>query len=187
MEAVTVDATTRLASEDMDAVRRRLLAADRTVLADLYDAYARRIYGLALWWCGRREEAEDVVQDTFVRVWEKRRLVARAYDLEAYLLRIAKTMAARRYRKQRPEAPLEAVELVEAVVDDPVRRLEAARLSARLHRLSPKLRAVVYLHGFLDHSFRQTGIILGIPTFTAASRYRLAIERLKRLMEVSDV
>ena len=70
---------------------------------------------------------------------------------------------------------------------DPVRQLDASRLSRHLHALSPKLRAVVYLHSFCDPSFREVGAILRIPLFTAASRYRLAIDRLKKMMESSDV
>lgn len=53
-----------------EGVQRRLVASDRTALADLYGLYARRVYGLALWWSGAVEEAEDIVQETFVRVWE---------------------------------------------------------------------------------------------------------------------
>lgn len=188
MEATTIE-TAEVVSAPMSAARlqARLGNSERAALGDLYDLHARHIYGLALWWCGRVEEAEDVVQETFVRVWEKRHLVARARDLEAYLLRMAKTVAAGRHRRRKPTEPLDEANLVLAAEGDPVRAVDAARLSAHLHRLSPKLRAVIYLRVFLDHSFRRTGSILGIPTFTAASRHRLAIERLQRLMEVSDV
>lgn len=168
-------------------LRQRLRVADRTALGDLYDLYARQIYGLALWWSGRVEEAEDVVQETFVRVWEKRHLVARARDLDAYLLRMAKTIAAGRHRRAKVSEPLEEAALLLPADLDPERQIDASRLSRHLHRLSPKLRSVVYLHSFLDLSFRQVGVVLGIPMFTAASRYRLALERLRQMMEISDV
>lgn len=177
------DASRLLVSSD---VASRLLASDRGALADLYDLYATRIYGLALWWSGRSEEAEDVVQETFVRVWEKRHLVARANDLEAYLLRMAKTIAVGNHRRRKPSEPLEEAALVVTTEADPERSVDASRLSGHLHALSPKLRAVVYLHSFLEYPFRQVGSVLGIPMFTAASRYRLAVERLKKMMEVSD-
>ncbi len=170
-----------------EAIKKRLLSSDRSALADLYDLYHRKIYGLALWWSGSVEEAEDIVQETFVRVWEKRHLVGRARELEAYLLRIAKTIAIGRGRKRRPTESIEDHPLVLAVGPDPERQAEAARLSDRLRTLSPKLRTAVYLRGFLGYSFRQTGSILGVPTFTAASRYRLAIQRLRQLMESKDV
>lgn len=117
----------------------------------------------------------------------ERHLVGRANDVEAYLLRMAKTIAAGRHRKRRVSEPLDEHLLLVATDFDPERQVDAARLSGYLHRLSPKLRTVVYLHAFLDHSFRQAGSILGIPTFTAASRYRLAVERLRKMMDSADV
>lgn len=188
MEATTTGPTeSRLSGGSRPAgLQERLRASDRRALGEVYDLYAQRIYGLALWWSGRVEEAEDVVQETFVRLWQKRHLVARARNLEAYVLRMAKTVAAGRHRRRKPSEALDEAVLVRAEYSDPARAVDAARLSSHLHSLSPKLRTAVFLHSFLGHSFRQMGAILGIPTFTAASRYRLALERLKQMMEVSD-
>jgi DNA-directed RNA polymerase specialized sigma24 family protein len=44
---------------------------------------------------------------------------------------------------------------------------------------------VLFLHVYADCTFAAIGRILGIPTFTAASRYRRALRRLRQLLEAS--
>jgi len=66
---------------------------------------------------------------------------------------------------------------------DDARAIDAARASKLVAQLPPAQRDVVYLRHFADCTFAAIGDITGVPTFTAASRYRLGIERLRRLME----
>ncbi len=161
---------------------RELAVGSREALAELYDLLADRVYGLALWMTANREDAADVVQQTFVRVWEKCRLVGRAREPEAYVLRIARSVASDCVRRRPPSGrPLEEGLLV-AVLPDPTKAVDAARLSRLLARLPAGQRAVLYLHCFAGLSFREVGEILRVPTFTAASRYRLALDRLRGWM-----
>ena len=69
-----------------------------------------------------------------------------------------------------------------AVEDDPSRRVDASLVSAWMKRLPPKQREVIYLRHFEELSFRQIAEVIGVPTFTAASRYRLGLRRLRRMM-----
>jgi RNA polymerase sigma factor (sigma-70 family) len=67
--------------------------------------------------------------------------------------------------------------------EDPEGGLDRKRVVALTSRLSPKQREVVYLRHFEGLSFREIGEVLGIPTFSAASRHRLAMRRLRKLMD----
>ena len=51
-------------------------------------------------------------------------------------------------------------------------------------KLTPEQREVVYLRHFCDLTFSEIGKMLGISLFTAASRHRLALNRLRRCMGV---
>ncbi|MCD4749702.1 MAG: hypothetical protein K8R59_10040, partial [Thermoanaerobaculales bacterium] len=88
-----------------------------------------------------------------------------------------------RRRMRRPTEPLHSAEMVAAPADDPDRVLDARHASKLLSQLSMKHREVVYLRHYGECTFAAIGDVLGIPTFTAASRYRLALRRLRRLME----
>ena len=161
------------------------LAEGRTAaLEGLYDALAGDVYGLALWRTASPEDAADVLQEVFIRVAQAGPRLSRIRDPRAYVLRIAHRAAidVHRRRRRRAEEPLEDVHLVEKNPRASELALDAERVSERLRDLPPEQREIVYLHVFAGCSFAEAARTAGIPTFTAASRYRLALERLRRLL-----
>ena len=161
------------------------LAAGRVErLADLYDLSSRRLYGLALWRTGRHDLAADVVQDVFVRVAEQGARLARVRDPRWWLLSVAHRLAIDAVR-QAARREAEPVEDHAELAADPVdhgRALDARRVWALAARLSAKQREVVYLHHAAGMSHAEIGRCLGIPAFTAASRYRLALAALRSML-----
>jgi RNA polymerase sigma-70 factor, ECF subfamily len=151
----------------------------------LYDAAAQRLYAFALWLTGSQEDAADVVAETMVRVAEQRHRLRAVWDPRAWLLTVSRRLSldVLRRRSRRPLEPIEAAELVTAPDDDPARAVDAHRVSALLATLPSHHREVVYLRHYADCTFADIGRVAGVPTFTAASRYRLAIRRLRRLLE----
>jgi RNA polymerase sigma factor (sigma-70 family) len=89
-----------------------------------------------------------------------------------------------RQRRRRRTEPIEDAPFLEAPSDDPDRGIEAGALSRLIARLSDKQREVLLLRHFADCTFADIGRITGVPTFTAARRHRLAVSRLRRLLEV---
>ena len=63
-------------------------------------------------------------------------------------------------------------------------QVDARRVSDLLARLAPKLREAVFLRHFAELTFAAAARVMGVPTFTAASRYRLALRRLRDWMGV---
>lgn len=155
-------------------------------LEELYDAASASLYGLALWLTRDREDAADVVSEAFVRLAEQGERLTRVRDPRAWLLVVTHRLAVDvvRRRRRRPSDPLDAAELVVAVADDPGRARDASRASALLAELPTTQREAVYLRHYADCTFAVIGRITGVPIFTAASRYRLGIRRLRRLLEV---
>ena len=177
-------------SFDMPVARWQRLFASigkgrRESLADLYDATSDRLYGLALWSTRSPEDAADVVSAVFVKLAEHRASLPSIRDPRAWLLTVTRRLTidlARRKRRWRTES-LETVELLAAPAGDPVRRVDARLAGALLALLPAHQREVIYLRHYADCTFAAIGRITGVPTFTAASRYRLGIRRLRRLME----
>ena len=161
------------------------LAAGRVErLADLYDLASRRLHGLALWRTGRHDLAADVVQDVFVRVAEQGARLARVRDPRWWLLSVAHRLAIDAVR-QAARREAEPVEDHAELAADPVdhgRALDARRVWDLAARLSAKQREVVYLHHAAGMSHAEIGRCLGIPAFTAASRYRLALAALRSML-----
>jgi RNA polymerase sigma-70 factor (ECF subfamily) len=166
-----------------DLANGRIAALD-----DLYDASAAQLYGLALWRTGSEDDAADVVQDVFVKVAEQGPKLAGVRNPKMWLLTVTRRTAIDllRRRGRRQTEDMEACELLVAVDQDLDRRADAAKVSATLRELPPAQRLVIYLRHFADCTFREIGSILGVPTFTASSRYRLGIARLRQRMGGND-
>jgi RNA polymerase sigma-70 factor, ECF subfamily len=142
------------------------------------------MFGLALWRTGSPEDAAEVVQDVFIRVAEEREGLSAVKDPRWWLLKLTHRVAidAMRRKQTRRTEPIEAHPYLRASDADQAAALDAQRISAEVARLSPKQREVVYLHVFAGMSHAEVGRSLGIPTFTVASRYRLALATLRRIL-----
>ncbi len=160
-----------------------LAAGSLDALDELYDRCAADIFGLALWRTGCREDAADVVQEVFVRLARTRAELGKVRDPRNYLLGMAHRAAIDVVRKRRRTVELDDVLLVGEDVD-PAGAADASRVSGLLLGLPAEQREAVYLRHFGELSFAEIGSATGVPTFTAASRYRLGIGRLRRLLGV---
>ena len=176
------------ATADGASLRALLTAAasgDSDALARIYDAVAEELYGLALWHGRDRELAEDAVQEVFCGLAGGRvRLPEKLTSPRAWLLRCVRNATIDLQRRSPRQASLETAqcELVLARGQHAERSAEIAALSSAVAALAPRLRAAVYLHAYAGMTFREAGAVLGVPTFTAASRYRLALRRLEKLL-----
>lgn len=164
---------------------RELAAGSMRAMESLYDAASGKLFGLALWRTGSREDACDVVQEVFVRLAEQRARLAKVKNPKAWLLTVAHRAAVdvTRRRKRRRTEPMEACRYLEAPAGDADRAVEAARAAALLDELPPAQREAVYLRHFAGCTFSEIGKVTGVPAFTAASRYRLGISKLRDRME----
>ncbi len=157
-------------------------------LEDVYDAIGSRLYGLALWRTGSAEDAADVVQDVFVQLAESRHRLRKVRMPERWLMTLTHRRAidAVRHRRRRETSPLDETPYLAAPDGHDDLLIDADRACRLLDRLPPAQREAIYLRHLEDCTFKTIGRIVGVPTFTAASRYRLGMVRLRRLMGATD-
>ena len=99
-----------------DPLLAGLAAGREEAFAALYDRYAGRMLRAALGWLGRREDAEDAVQEVFTAMVRSRRKLAGVNDLAAYLFR-ALRRAAGRIAERRGSDPILVSMLVAIAID----------------------------------------------------------------------
>src|SRR5881394_2763006 len=102
------------------AIYRAAIQGDREAFEMVIRSTSRNLFAIAYGILQNREEAEDVVQDTFVKAWKSRWRVRDSAQLPAWLSTIARHRARDLARKRRPE-PLphdfESTETVEATTE----------------------------------------------------------------------
>jgi len=153
--------------------------------AAVYDAHAGALYRYLLALLGEVEEAEDALQEVFV-AFLRRRGMPPIRNLRAYLLRAARTQALmmlRRRRRDRREREAACLSWIDADACSLGDRALAVDLDRALLTLPREQREVIALKLDEGLTFREIAELLDIPTDTAASRYRLALKRLRTHLE----
>ena len=130
------------------AIYRAAIQGDREAFETVIRSFSRTLFAIAYGILQNREEAEDVVQDTFVKAWKSRWRVRDAAKFPAWLSTIARHRARDLARRRRPE-PLpedfEATDMVELEGLGPKADLDGEVRSAlaqlpELHRIAVTLR-----------------------------------------------
>lgn len=157
------------------ALLQRLADGDRDeAVAALYDAYGRRIYGLGLLLLHDAGLAEDLVQETFVRLWRSAdRYDAARGTVRTFVFTLARRAAVDLWRRRRGELPavLRAPEQADAAGGEAFEHLLVSlEVREALDALSPAHREVLELQYHDDLTQRQVAERLGVPLGTVKSR-----------------
>jgi len=162
--------------------------ADLAAFEALYASHAPRMKSLALNMLGNRSDAEDAVQEAFLRAYRSRESFRQDATLWTWvyriLLNICRDMGRRRVAHV--ETPLDA----EPAIDPPSRRVDhPLRLSLKraLGELSPIYREVFVLCEVEGHTHREVAAILDIPEGTSKGRLFEARQRLKTRLRGTPV
>lgn len=133
-------------------------------------------------WASTHADAEDIVQEAFVRFWRSRH---QATDRLAYLYACVRRYAlewlrTRSRRAKREEAARRPDCLDPSLFTGPLEQEERRwAIESALQQLPEPQREVLVLKVWAGLSFQQIGDLLAIPLNTAASRYRYALARLR--------
>jgi RNA polymerase sigma-70 factor (ECF subfamily) len=168
-----------------ELIRAALRRDDPAACELLWDRYASELLALLQAALCCRHDAEDVLQTVFVRIVHKRRYLAVARCLDAYIYQIARNEATsflRRHRRERLLKPEAQPWLIPAEPADSGRETAQA-LQAALTRLPPRQREIVVLKTYQDKTFREIAEMLDVSLNTVASRYRYGMERLRVLLK----
>jgi RNA polymerase sigma-70 factor (ECF subfamily) len=138
---------------------------------------------------GDAHRADDLVQDTLARAWEKRRLWQAGSDLRAWLFTIMHNVHANQYTLRQREyamASLDADEGPAAGWEIPVRatqadRVELTEVFVQIGRLPVEQREVLILAAIEELRYEEIGEVLGIPIGTVMSRLSRARDKLRRM------
>jgi RNA polymerase sigma-70 factor (ECF subfamily) len=130
---------------------------------------------------GTTTEAEDVVQDVFVKIVRQRDRLLLVEDLDAYVFAMLRHAVARRIKRQQSER--QRLMQWARVASDKKEPFIGDDLEAALRSLPAPQREVIALKIDGGLTFAQIAEILQVSPNTAASRYRYAIDKLRQILE----
>ena len=189
-------------AEEDEQLIGRLAAGELAALDALYDRYAGVVFALVLRIVADRQVAEELLQETFLRAWQRADLFERARGrVPSWLLGIAHNLAIDelRRRRRRPQGVTprerEASERELASVPDPGPEvaeeawasLRRAQVAAALERLPPAQRRIIELAYFEGYSQSEIAARLGEPLGTVKTRMRLGLHKLRDLLQAEGL
>ena len=171
------------------ALMAAFLRREPDAARQLYDRFASRIYGLGMFLFRNKADAEDLVQDTFLKIWRG----GATFDpgrgsLDGWILLSARSLAIDLLRRRSVEARklFSQAPVSEASLEaGPEQRAEAADLVERageaMAGLPDRQRSVLELQFLDERSTREVAEILRIPRGTVKSRASTGIGRLQQM------
>ena len=179
---------------DLVAWLSRVACGDRDAFRALYDATSAHLLGVAFNLLNNRPQAEEVLQDAYVSVWNN----ARGFDASiaspmTWLINIVRNRAIDLLRAQRLERastePLDGSEAGNVAAFEPLpekqlqRAMEAARIDEGLQHLPRLQRQALALVLYRGMSYPEVAAAAGVPLPTAKSWVRRGVQRLKECLE----
>src|SRR5271166_6947229 len=178
-------------------IARGLRERDTELLADLVERCQHRLVRYLLYLTGRQEYAEDLAQETWIRVLQRGSQYNGRQRFDPWLFAIARNLAIDYLRKKRktveaaslPNDP-DAMLLVPSSGPSPfeaaARSEDAIRLAGQLQTLSPLYREALLLRFQEDLSLPEIAQVLGAPVTTVTSRIYRGLAALRSAFEEGD-
>jgi RNA polymerase sigma-70 factor (ECF subfamily) len=175
-------------------IARGLRERDTELLADLVERYQHRLVRYLLYLTGRRDYAEDLAQETWIRVLQRGSQYNGRQRFDPWLFAIARNLAIDYLRKkqkavQTASLPDDRDEILLVSSSGPspfeaaARSEDAIRLAAQLQILSPLYREALLLRFQEDLSLAEIAQVLGAPVTTVTSRIYRGLAALRSAFE----
>lgn len=155
---------------------------DPTALDIIYDSLGQRIYHYVLGLLGSEPEAQDVIQELFIRLAKKRRHLLKVENMVGYLFAMARNLS-RDALNKREQQTVNIDDYLNVLVSDtekPDQSENGAEVFRALLALPFKQREVVNMKCLEAMTFEEIAKAQNISFNTAASRYRYAVAKLHR-------
>lgn len=160
---------------EVDRLLSRVQRGDNAAFEKLYQKTARGVYAFVYSYLRNHEDAQDIVQTVFLKVKTHIGAYQVGTNGRAWLLQIAKNAALTELKKRRKSVELEENT---AMVEDFHEETGITALMAKI--LDEDERKIVTLHILWKYKHREIGEMLDIPTGTVTSKYKRAVEKIKK-------
>lgn len=181
---------------------RRCLTGDAVAWEDIVQRYNRRIYNICYRFAGSGEDAQDLTQEVFIKMY---RTLA-SYDVEkgaftTWVTTITRNLLVDHFRKSKQDRMTDSLDTPQSEHEDamplseqipdtgisPDARLQSRETGDTVHRalqkLSPELREAVILRDLQDMDYRDIAQVLKVPEGTVKSRINRGRAELARLLQ----
>jgi len=177
----------------------RCLRGEEAAWEDLVKTHTRRVYSICLRFTSKEQEAQDLTQEVFLRVFRTvKSFRAGEGSFTVWLTRLTRNLLIDNYRRTKSERVTDSIEdqlpmleektAIESRTDAMLAGREASEvLQGALAKLSPELRETVILRDLEGMEYREIAGALGVPEGTVKSRLNRGRAELARILRRQKV
>ncbi len=181
---------------------RRCLAGDAVAWEEIVQRYHRRIYNLCYRFAGSADDAQDLTQEVFIRMYR----TLKSYDVErgafvTWITSMTRNLLVDHFRKTRQDRMTDSLDVALSEHEDAMtlgeripdkgappdagveRRETQQTVHLALQKLSPDLREAVILRDLQDMDYREIATVLRVPEGTVKSRINRGRAELARQLQ----
>lgn len=186
----------------VNALIRRCVAGDVVAWEEIVQRYHRRIYNICYRFAGTSDDAQDLTQDVFIKMYR----TLGSYDVErgafmTWVTTMTRNLLVDHFRKTKQDRVTDSIDAAPSEHEDampisdqiedkglpPDARVQSRETSEAVHqalqKLSPELREAVILRDLQDMDYREIAAVLKVPEGTVKSRINRGRAELARLLQ----
>ena len=168
----------------MESLIAEIAAGDRAAVGVLYEQTKTAVYGFALSILKNAADAEDVLQDTYVRVWSAAGSYRPMGKPMAWILTITRNLATSVLRDRSKTVEIPEDDWLIAPSENPYESTERRMvLNAAMRVLSDEERQIVMLHAVTGLKHNEIAKLLSLPLPTVLSKYSRAKKKLQNTLK----
>lgn len=163
----------------------RCKAGDASAEYEIYRLYSKAMFNTAFRICGSREEAEDVLQESFLSAFRNINSYRAESTFGAWLKRIVVNKSLSALRKHSHETVMmeEVPDVVDTITDFSETNLSVEKIRSALLELPTGFRTVLSLYLFEGYDHQEISQILNISESTSKTQYKRAKDKLRIILE----
>ena len=168
--------------EDLKKIIKKCSSGDVRAQAKLYELFAPKMFGVCLRYSKDNTEAEDNLQDGFIKVFKYIGGFRHEGSFEGWIRRIMVNVSLEKYRKQSLMYPVEDIGIYESTnyTDDILAEISAGEIIELIQELTPRYRMVFNLYVIEGMSHQEISKEMNISKGTSKSNLARAREVLQR-------
>ena len=173
---------------NLSSMLKNIAGGDKDALTELYNLMSKEIYIFLLMFCKDKYTAEDVLQETFISIYENAGSYRIFNNPRAWIFTIAKNKAVNIIKK---ESRLTSIDALENDIEDTSKSaeniiLDEIHTDMLLSVLSEKDKKIVILHAVYGFKHREIAELVGLPLGSVTRRYKESIAKMRQKSEESD-
>lgn len=162
-------------------------SGDGAAFRELYQQTSGVVYGFAMSILRNKHDAEDVMHDAFIRIFQSAVTYRPSGNPMAWILTIVRNLSYNKIRTGKVCEDLSEYDDLAGSADGSEDVLDRMVLETAMSILDAEERQIVILHAMTGFRHREIAEILELPTGTVTSKYNRALKKMKKKMEEQGV